>query len=63
VLIGAPIEGMRVCALSSERLAEINASGEIHYAGKFIARGYLGLPELTKKNLCSGHCFQHALPW
>jgi len=62
VLIGAPIEGMRVCALSGERLAEINASGEIHYAGKFIARGYLGLPELTRKTFVPDTVFNAQYP-
>ncbi|CAK0883597.1 unnamed protein product [Prorocentrum cordatum] len=49
VPIGVPICGARVYALAdgSRRLAEVNVPGEVHFAGKLIARGYLGLPEAT----------------
>lgn len=48
VPIGAPIDGARVLTLTQGHLAEVNIPGEIHWAGQFIARGYLGQPSLTE---------------
>jgi non-ribosomal peptide synthetase component F len=44
VPIGKPIDGIRAYSLAQGRLAEINVPGEVHFAGRFIARGYLGCP-------------------
>ena len=47
--IGEPMEGSRILICSSGGLAGIGEPGEIYFGGDFIARGYLGMPELTKE--------------
>ncbi|CAK0895794.1 unnamed protein product [Prorocentrum cordatum] len=51
VPIGTPIGGIRVYTLDTiaQRLSEVNVPGEIYFAGKFIARGYLGSREQTDR--------------
>ncbi|WP_460068175.1 amino acid adenylation domain-containing protein [Streptomyces sp. YKOK-I1] len=48
VPIGRPIPGMRVLVLDAAGApAAIGAPGELHVGGVGVARGYLGLPDLT----------------
>ncbi|CAE7722591.1 mycC [Symbiodinium sp. CCMP2592] len=47
--IGEPMEGSRILICSSGGLAGVGEPGEIYFGGDFIARGYLGMPELTEE--------------
>ena len=45
--IGAPMGGSKILLGTQGGLAAIGEPGEILFGGSFIARGYLGMPELT----------------
>ncbi|CAE7916270.1 mycC, partial [Symbiodinium necroappetens] len=47
--IGEPMEGSRILICSSGGLAGVGEPGEIYFGGDFIARGYLGMPQLTEE--------------
>jgi amino acid adenylation domain-containing protein len=54
ITIGKPIDNTEVFILDhNQQLLDIGQSGEIYIAGKGVARGYFGKPELTSERFIS----------
>jgi thioester reductase-like protein len=51
--IGKPIQNVQIYILKGDKLCSIGVPGELCIAGISLARGYLNMPEMTKKKFVS----------